>query len=135
MILRALLAATILIAGTESLAGASTYQCQISEQLHLDAAGELKRPANPWLIRSRFSVDRDTGVLVGPDKSFWSFKDSRSTVLARGNAKTSFVALIMSAAADNGVLATTLVIEEFAKGQVKPFIVNTGTQVASGMCE
>ena len=135
MILRALLAATILIAGTESFAGVSTYQCQISEQLHLDAAGELKRPANPWLIRSRFSVDRETGALVGPDKSFWSFKDSRSTVLARGNAKTSFVALIMSAAADNGVLATTLVIEEFTKGPVKPFMVSTGSQVASGMCE
>ena len=135
MILRALLAAMALIAGTESLAGASTYQCQISEQLHLDAAGELKRPANPWLIRSRFSVDRDTGALAGPDQSFWSFKDSRSTVLARGNARASFVALIMSAASDNGVLATILVIEEFAKGPVKPFLVNTGSQVASGMCE
>jgi hypothetical protein len=80
-------------------------------------------------------VDRDTGVLLGPDTSFWSFKDSKSTVLARGNAKNPFIVLIVSAAADDGVLATTLVVEEFAKGRVKPFVVNTGSQVASGMCE
>jgi hypothetical protein len=128
-------AATLMLASTASLAGSSAYQCEISEQLHLGGDGSLKQPPSPWLIGSRFSVDRDTGALVGPDHSLWGFPNSKSTVIARGNAQSSFVVLITTPACGDGVTATTIHVEEFVKGGAKPFVASKGTQVASGTCE
>ena len=41
------------------------YQCVITEELHLEAGGALKRFAKPINIGERFAVDRDTGRVTG----------------------------------------------------------------------
>lgn len=133
--IRLMATATLMLAGAASLAGNSAYQCQISEQLHLGNDGSLNQPASPWLIGSRFTVDRNTGALAGPDHSLWGFPSSKSTVIARGNAQNPFVVLITTPAADDSVTATVIHVEEFARGSAKPFVVSKGTQVASGTCE
>lgn len=116
-------------------AAQNTYQCVISELLQLGDDGALRRPPDPWLVGKRFAVDRNTGTLLGPETSFWSFTDSRPTILARGNESNSFVVALVSDAAGNGVHATKIVVNEFKSGPIKPFVVLTGSQVASGTCQ
>ena len=68
--------------------GTFSYQCTISEQLFLQADGSVKRPPSPWLIGSRFSIDRRSGRILGPERSLWAFEDAVFAVLAPGNADT-----------------------------------------------
>lgn len=115
-------------------ASAIAYQCAISEHLMQSKDGSLKRPPRPHLIGQRFSIDRKTGRLTGPESGF-GFADSTYTVLAHGNAQNSYVSTIHTASAGNGIHFAVVRIEEFAEGKSKPFIVSDGGTIASGTCE
>lgn len=118
-----------------AIAGAWSYQCKIAEHFLLANNGSLKRPPIPHLIGKRFSIDRFTGALVGPDYSLWATEGSKTTVLARGNQDNAFLALISEPGAKGGVHLTVVMIEEFFSGNEKPFVVSSGGTVASGTCE
>jgi len=125
----------IALGATHALAGANSYQCVIAEQLVLKDDGALSRPPSPHLIGKRFSVDRNTGVITGPDGGLWSTFNSKFTVLARGNADNSFVVLATQAAPGNGVSATLLSVAEYKQGARKPFVVLAVGETVSGTCE
>jgi len=130
------LAVTILCAGWQTAqAGVNSYQCLVKEYLSLDNNGALTRPPNPWPIGKRFSIDRNTGALVGPEQTLWSTASSKYTVLARGNASNSFSVFITDPAAENGMHTTLIKVEEYSSGQTKPFVLLSSSEVASGTCE
>ena len=125
----------VALTGQSAVAAANSYQCVIAEQQMLEASGMLKRPPEPYLIGKRFAIDRDSGRLVGPEQSLWQLEDHKVTVMARGNKDNSFVVFSVGPAAGVGVHATMLRVEEFVEGKSKPFVVLSGSQVTSGVCE
>ncbi len=129
------IASLLLCVCQPALGGANTYQCTIKEQLTLHDNGLLTRPPNAWLIGKRFAVDRDTGMLTGPETALWSTASSKYTVLARGNRSNAFTAIATDTAAENGVHTTLLKVEEYAPTTMKPFVLLSGSEVASGVCE
>lgn len=123
------------LATQSASAAVNGYQCLISEQLLLEENGALKRPPEPYLIGQRFAVDRNTGRIVGPEQGMWQFDNHKITVLARGNADNSFIVDSVGPSHGDGVHATHLRIVEFAPSKSKPFVVLSGSLVASGVCE
>ena len=115
--------------------GTFSYQCTISEQLFLQADGSVKRPPSPWLIGSRFSIDRRSGKILGPERSLWAFEDAVFAVLAPGNAENSFIVSATSAARGGGVHHTAINVQEFIKSPKKPFVALSATELYSGVCE
>lgn len=130
-----LLICLLVAAPSVSVAGPNSYQCLIGEALFLTDEAKLRRPPDPIWIGRRFAVDRNTGALVGPETSLWSFRDSTATVLARGNSDNSFIVVLASPAAKEGAHVTKIVVQEYKSGPQKPFVVLTGTQVFTGICE
>ena len=121
--------------GATVCAGTLSYQCTIREQLFIGDDGSAKRPPSPWLIGSKFAIDRRTGAILGPEKSVWSFADSVNTVVASGNSDNSFIVVASSAARGGGVHFTAINIQEFHSGPKKPFSAISGGQLYSGICE
>ena len=118
-----------------ALAGPTSYQCTIKEQLSLEKDGTLRRPPSPWLIGSRFAVDRASGRLTGPEKSLWSYSDSDYSVLAPGNSDNSFVAMATTRSKGIGLHVTLVTVEEFIAGPSKPFSASSGGESYSGQCD
>ncbi len=118
-----------------TIAAVNSYQCVISEQLLLEKNGTLKRPPKPYLIGQRFAGDRNTGHIVGPEQALWQLDDHKITVLAQGNKDNSFIMTSIGPAGGNGVHTTMLRVEEFTQRKSKPFVVLSGGQVTSGVCE
>lgn len=117
-------------------AGANYYQCTVMEELHLSDNGGLSPYPRPLAKGKPFSIDRDSGALVGPnDPSEWIFRDASISVLARGNSQNSFVVTYTSRAAGNGVHFATVSVEEFAPSRRKPFMATSGGGIYSGVCE
>ena len=96
-----------------ALAGPASYQCTIKEQLFLGKDGTLRRPPSPWLIGSRFAIERSSGRLTGPEKSLWSHSDSNFSVLAPGTFENAFVAMATTQPKGIGLHVTLVVVEEF----------------------
>jgi len=130
-----LLCSCFVLGGQPAIAAINSYQCIISEQQMLESNGTLKRPPDPYLLGKRFAVDRNTGHIVGPEQALWQLEDHKITVLARGNKDNSFIVVSVGPARGDGVHATMLRVEEFTKSKSKPFIVLSGSQVTSGVCE
>ena len=130
-----LLWSCLVLGGQPAIAAANSYQCVIAEQQMLENNGTLKRPPQPYLIGKRFAVDRNTGHIVGPEQALWQLEDHKVTVVARGNKDNSFIVVSVGPARGDGVHATMLQVEEFTESKSKPFIVLSGSQVTSGVCE
>jgi hypothetical protein len=103
------------------------YQCVITQELHLEAGGSLKRFAKPINIGERFAVDRDTGRVTGGP--FMRSAITRTTLVHRGGNATAFKA-IYTQLGDVEVLQ----VEEFAPGKDKPFVAVTLLTVLAGVC-
>lgn len=117
-------------------AGAHYYQCTVLEELHVSDDGGLSPYPRPLAKGKRFSIDRDSGALIGPnDPSEWIFRDASISILARGNSQNSFVVTYTSKAAGSGVHFATVSVEEFAMSRAKPFMATSGRGVYSGVCE
>lgn len=116
-------------------AGTISFQCSINEQLFIGDDGSAKRPPSPWLIGSKFAIDRKSGSILGPEKSMWSFADSVYTVVASGNSDSSFIVIASSAARGGGVHFTAINVQEFLSGPNKPFTAISGGALYSGICQ
>jgi hypothetical protein len=135
VIMRTIIATFIAFAFTQgAMAGINSYQCVIKEHLDLSKAGVLDRPPKPYYIGQRFAVDRMSGVFTGPEQVL-TFPDSTYRVLARGNAKNAFSVVATTANASGGMHFTVITIEEFVEGTAKPFALQNGSSVLSGVCE
>jgi len=115
-------------------AGTNSYQCLIKEHLILQEDGSLKRPPIPYLIEQRFSIDRNSGRITGPEPGF-AFSDSTYEVLSYGNTQNSFVSTIQARSADHGVHFVYVRVEEFSRSKSKPFVIDEGGLIVSGTCE
>lgn len=101
----------------------------------LGNSGELKRPPKPYLIGQRFAIDRRTGQVVGPELAMWSHPGTKFRVMGRGDSKSYFVLVGIEQGAEDTAHFTFIKVTEFADGPAKPFTINSGSSVTSGICK
>lgn len=134
MISTLLVSLLLLLPWPFNASGPDSYECSVTEQLFLQDGGSLERPPIPFLLGKTFTVNRNTGAIVGEGSSSWFFAAHETRILTRGNEHSSFVATNVAPAREGGVHHTTLFIREYHKARLKPFVVLDGVQVLSGVC-
>jgi hypothetical protein len=116
-----------------ALAGESTYICEIKEILELSDNGDLVKHNGVYksLIGEKFTIDRDSGEMIGLPFSTKSYK--QVTVLDKGSKEMSFKSIVLSHPPNRWVMY--IQVKEFAKGKLKPFWGTEGGNMFSGQCE
>ena len=117
------------------LAAPDQYVCTIVEARALDGDGSQGAMTEPAIVGRRFVVNRTSGVLVGPDGAFWARSDSKFAVMVRGDAQDPFVSMAVTMRGNQVTSAVHVTVHEPHAGPLKPFVVVSGRQVASGLCE
>ena len=117
------------------LAGPDQYVCTIVEARALEGDGRLGALTEPAIVGRRFVVNRASGVLVGPDGAFWARSDSKFAVMVKGDAQDAFVSMAVTMRGNQVSSAVHVTVHEPHVGPLKPFVVVSGRQVASGLCE
>lgn len=117
------------------LAGDKSYHCVISDQLLLAEDGSFDKLSDNTLVGKRFSIDRNTGYMTGPENTSLLLSGQKTTILAHGNADNSFVMDSVAPARAGGVHLTTVRVDEFKKSVKKPFLIVSGAYILSGLCE
>lgn len=123
------------VAAMPAQAAPTSYQCVISGSYETDTGGALGKQ-DKQLTGVKFGIDRLTGAIAGPEKGIpWSWRDSTTTVLAKGSFQNEFVALIYSEGGSGSSHATLVRVREWQAGRTKPFMVMTGMTMHVGTCE
>jgi hypothetical protein len=125
----------VLIVYNSALADTEGYWCTVKTELHLSKDGALKPYPNPLAVGIQFAVDRITGKIIGSNTSWWFVSNAKISVLSHGNMSSSFVATYTLPMADNGVNQTTLCIDEYSRGILKPFLLTSQNSVYAGVCK
>lgn len=117
-------------------AGVKSYQCEILQIHSLDERGKLRELRPKLVLGKRFSVDRDTGKVSGPDAGFpWTFADGTATIASRGSSDNNFKVFHQAPAAKGGAHTTLLQVNESGTEATKTFVAVTGNEVYSGTCQ
>ena len=135
IVLRLAVAGMLAMLGQTGLAATDQYVCTIAEARILDADGRLSPLTEPAIVGRRFVVNRGSGVLVGPDGAFWAGSDSKFAVMARGDAQDAFTSMAVTMRGNRVASAVHVTVHEPQTGPLKPFVVISERQVASGLCE
>jgi len=115
-----------------TIGATNSYQCQITSDATIGDDGNIAIHPKSLNLGKKFAVDRKTGVVIGD--VFFTFGEPK--VFAVGSKDNAFkVIWIKNAGGSNGMFIDYLSIEEFAKGDKKPFAYFTGSQITSGLCE
>ena len=117
------------------LSAPDQYVCTIVEARALEGDGRQGAMTEPPIVGRRFVVNRTSGVLVGPDGAFWARSDSKFAVMVRGDAQDAFVSMAVTMRGNQVASAVHVTVHEPQTGSLKPFVVVSGRQVASGLCE
>jgi hypothetical protein len=118
-----------------SFAGVTSYQCSFLEEQKLNDSGTLEIVKNSSVTKQIFSVNRTNGGAITPDSAMWPYKDSEVQLISLGNSESAFQVIYTAPAKKFGVHTTFFRIQEFAKGQNKPFIAITGNIIQTGVCK
>lgn len=127
--------AVSLAISSHTQAGVFTYQCTVIDQFSLNDQGTLRKFDNPTYKNKNFSIDRKTGVVVGPEGALWVFKDSKFTLLSAGGVEDNFHSMAIVKNAIGVVFVSNFVVQEFTPGISKPFMVTIGAGGHTGLCE
>jgi len=116
-----------------ALAGETTYICKIAQVLELSNNGELVKHNGVYksLIGEKFTIDRDSGDMIGLPFSTKSYK--QITVLDKGSKEMSYKSIVLSHPPNRWVMY--IQVKEFTKGKLKPFWGTEGGNIFSGQCE
>ena len=130
--LLSILFAIATVAPIESFGAPNYYVCQVSSDAHIKNNGVLDLLPNSPRIGQKFSVDKNTGQIIG------DIFDALNTpkVIAHGSDQNAYKVLwIQKAAGKDGAFVDYLSIEEFVKGKKKPFGFFSGGLLITGFCE
>jgi hypothetical protein len=109
-------------------AGPEGYVCTVSSFSHLTAEGTLNSDPQDPFIGQQFTVDRQSGKIIGKHVSSRGFK---TEVLEYGSTSQSFKMLGRSP----GFLHILYMeILEFSEASLKPFVLVDGSRIYSGRC-
>ncbi|PYD04894.1 hypothetical protein DND90_13070 [Pseudomonas syringae pv. maculicola] len=128
--MRSWTAALVALIGAANASAAVDYRCTIERVV---AASEGK--SNQMYINKQFSVDRQTGLMIGALKNSYV---TNPQVLDHGSLETSFKVVTtmrkdQGAGAGSNIYALT--INEYQDGPRKPFIFLNNDEAFLGWCE
>ncbi|ETK22709.1 MULTISPECIES: hypothetical protein [Pseudomonas] len=128
--MRSCTAALVALIGVTNVSAAADYRCTIERVV---AASEEK--SNQVYIGKQFSVDRQTGLMVGAIKNSYV---TDPQVIDHGSLETSFK-VVTTMRIDQGSGASSniyaLTINEYQAGPRKPFIFLDNDEAFLGWCE
>lgn len=115
-----------------SVAGPSEYVCTIKQELSVDDDGKLTPYKNPIESGNTFAIDRRSGKIIG--RPFNNSTAREVQVVTQGSGTRNFE--VLSASSPTGKATTDLVIvQEWEKGHMKPFVGLSSGTVYSGLCK
>lgn len=128
--MRSWTAALVALIGTANVSASVDYRCKIERVV---AASDGK--TNQMYIGKQFSVDRQTGLMIGALKNAYV---TDPQVIDHGSPETSFKVVTtmrkdQGAGAGSNIYALT--INEFQDGPIKPFIFLNNDEAFMGWCE
>ena len=109
------------------------YSCVIKTTYVIGDDGSLAD--SEYKAGRRFTIDRGTGRTIGAIKNYNTtvYGDFQPTVVDRGNHEQYFKALTMYGSRNPSI--AVLVVKEFAKSELKPFMFTHSGSVQTGICE
>ncbi|WP_175403035.1 hypothetical protein [Pseudomonas sp. 24 R 17] len=120
----------VALIGTANASASVDYRCKIERVV---AASEGK--SNQMYIGKQFSVDRQTGLMIGALKNSYV---TDPEVIDHGSPETSFkviTTMLKEQGAGAGSNIYALTINEFQDGPRKPFIFLNNDEAFMGWCE
>jgi hypothetical protein len=109
------------------------YQCRIHAVYVLNNDGSLSPSQLPEQKERSFAVDRESGMVVGQGLS--NATTHTRTVLDYGDDSHPFKLVWVHKLQPGRRQMQTLVIEENAEGQVKPFVAQSDAGMITGTCQ
>ena len=109
------------------------YSCVIKATYLIGDDGNLAE--SEYTVGRRFTIDRGTGRTIGAIKNYNTtvYGNFQPTVVDRGNHEQYFKALTMYGSHNPSI--AVLVVQEFAKSELKPFMFTHSGSVQTGVCE
>jgi hypothetical protein len=121
----------VLTSPAQSFAGRDGYICTILQVQALHSSGSFNT-LDSYLIGKSFSIDRNTGEVVGKPFEHKSHKEIR--VLDRGSEKDSYKHIVISNPPN--IWAQYVYVREFTNSLEKPFWgTDNGEKIFSGVCK
>ena len=120
-------------------AGEFAYTCEVRHLYSLERKGSLETVPESKLERllkeSSFSVSRETGMLTGNSASLDTSLAKSTRVIQRGSIENSFKAVADFGDFENGTHPYQFIeIQEFQKGDPKPFVLMCVWGIVTGVC-
>ncbi len=119
-----------------SYANSDTYSCVIMGEYKISDTGKLIPDDQNVYIGQKFNVERKSGVVLGGGVGNSSYPTK--TVIDNGGKDQAYKLIWISnevIGTDDGRNAVYISIEEYNKGEIKPFSMIEGSKVLSGNCQ
>lgn len=120
-------AIALLSIGTWAIANAQDYKCKV-ERITGSVEQDARR-AGGHLLGQEFSVDRISGVMVGPPGLKNSFHTNTQPKIIDSGSKENSFKVVATRASQPGSQVYVLVVEEWREGPFKPFTFLDGSSV------
>ena len=127
-----LLAVIVLATPLQVHADTNIYQCEVMSDAYIKGDGSLEILQDNSRIGQKFTVMKKTGEVFGDVMD--ALKNPK--VISFGGEKNSYKVLwIQKAVSKTGAFVDYLNIDEFVKGEKKPFGFFSGSLLLTGLCE
>jgi len=120
----------ILLFPTFAVAGQNQYNCEVFGEYNVTETG-IFNPVDSPSVGKRFTVDRDSGTVIG--QPFATDKFGKANLVVHRGDNTGRFKLISTFANPN--IVQILLIDEPVDGKVKPFWGTDSLFVFTGLCE
>jgi hypothetical protein len=120
-------------------AGVTDYTCTITQVYQLKEIGTLETSPESGrdknVAKHQFTISRETGAITGKSSELDTALAKSTFVVHKGSGENSFVAVADFGAAKSGTRAYRVVkIEEYKKGDDKPFVAMRDLDIVTGSC-
>jgi hypothetical protein len=127
-----LLAVIVLAAPLQVHADTNIYQCEVMSDAYIKGDGSLEILQDNSRIGQKFTVMKKAGEVFGDVMD--ALKNPK--VISSGGEKNSYKVLwIQKTVSKTGAFVDYLNIDEFVKGEKKPFGFFSGSLLLTGLCE
>jgi len=127
-----LLSVIVLAVPLQVHADVNAYQCEVMSDAYIKGDGSLEISQDNPRVGQKFTVMKKTGEVFGDVMD--ALKNPK--VITPGGEKNSYKVLwIQKTASKSGAFVDYLNIDEFIKGEKKPFGFFSGSLLLSGLCE
>jgi hypothetical protein len=133
--MRELALCVLLAISLTASAGEQDYQCVVTGEAFLGSNGTIGSGNRPVYVSQRFAIDRRSGAITGGPMASNAETGVRFVLDPGGPGWSYKLVSTYKPGPDGHRAADYIVVNEFEKGEVKPFVGLTGSMVIHGTCE